>query len=184
MGAPPFSRFLREGGEFDFTHPSITFQNLLLLNQRIHTSPNLHHLQQIPSLPILRPLRPLAPRREVQRLLLPHRRIRNDVPLPHRNHPHRKKIHRAFFILLPPRPHHIQAVLIPAPAIDRRLHLHPPDRTSILHRHVIPPRLPKRLQHSQPQPLGQRHKTKLRPLPAFLTVRNPLRIVFLPLHVP
>jgi hypothetical protein len=119
----------------------------------------------------------------MQRLLLPHRRIRNDVPLRNRNHPHRKKIHRPFLVPLPPRTMHIQAVLIPPPAINRRLHLHPQNRTAILHRHVIPPRLPIRLQHPHPQPLRPRHKTKLRPLSPFLASRNPLRIVFLP-HVP
>src|ERR1700690_1264119 len=64
----------------------------LLQKLRIRTSLNLHHPHQIPSLPIPPPLRPLTPRRKMQRQPLPHRLIRDDVPLPHRNHPHRKEV--------------------------------------------------------------------------------------------
>src|ERR1700756_3170250 len=82
--------------------------------------------QQMPSLPITSILMPLAIRREMQRAISPpHQRIRNDVPGINRNQINRKKIHPPTRIPLPLRPHHIQAITLSPPLINRRLHLHP-----------------------------------------------------------
>jgi hypothetical protein len=51
---------------------------------------------------------------------------RNDVPRINRDQVNCKKIHHAFFVQLPPRPHHVQTVRVhPPPPIHRRLHRHP-----------------------------------------------------------
>jgi hypothetical protein len=76
------------------------------------------------------------------------------------------------------RPHHIQAVTLPAPPIHGRLHLHPQNpplalRSHALHPYIVTSRVPIRLRHSQSLPRRPRHKTKLRPLPAFLALRDP-----------
>src|SRR5579872_372349 len=127
--------------------------------------------QQLPRLPIL-PVKLLpAPRPQMQSTILrANHLIRNDEPQINRDQQHRKVIHRPRRIHLPLRTHHIQAVFILPPLINRRLHLHPLQPPRSFHPHVINPGLPKRTQHLHPQSRRNHQEIQLRPLSAFLAI--------------